>query len=267
MVSETIKRLDPSLFVSEIKIDNICGLCYHVPLFPRATMCCGRVSCQMCITLQASGKKITCPYCKEIIKTEKIIEAPVTVRELASEKIKCLNNTVGCTYTGQLGKNGNTLLIHYKNCEYNLIICLGCQVEFVKCKYDEHLTKEKTCPDPLMNCLICNKTHKRSISNEHNKSDEHNHNLHKRYYELSEKMNAAIHLIKTQNKFNKLLAKIHDKNNKLCVLTAYIENEITKLTIDSNENEKNDHDDVQEEEHDNQNEEDEVEDEQFESED
>ena len=58
-----------------------------------------------------------------------------------------------CTWTGEFGRNGETLVAHVERCPMRLTRCEDCKELLLRGEIDEH--GEQGCPERRVRCIGC----------------------------------------------------------------------------------------------------------------
>ena len=108
-----------------------CTICHMIPRKPAKVPCCGNVFCQSCI-ISHSQKSNRCPLCREELNTELIqIVDKKCERRIMNLVVHCVNQSLGCDWTGELRDVENQS--HIKNtCEYQIT---ECEFKFAGCDF------------------------------------------------------------------------------------------------------------------------------------
>ncbi|AYV84504.1 MAG: putative TNF receptor-associated factor 4-like [Hyperionvirus sp.] len=161
-------------------IDYCCLICHAIPRRPANLKCCGKIYCLECLQkLMTTSTK--CPICRTSIKTTDVVSNPYILEKVNGLSIKCTNNE--CKKIVTIGLDGRNIISHLLLCDYTKGKCSGCQLLFSNKKYKEHLI-ENRCPDVMITCKICTKSYSHNNKDSHKNSEEHLHNLEKKYEAL-----------------------------------------------------------------------------------
>ncbi|XP_061892249.1 RING finger protein 151 isoform X2 [Entelurus aequoreus] len=125
---------DVEWFVETPDYDLICTICQGVLRCPvRAT--CHHIFCKKCI-LRWLKRQETCPCCRKPINACKIYVMFRLSKSIGHLKIKCKNESRGCTVTFPLSEQYS----HKMSCLYELVPCpyQGCNAQLMRCELDTH---------------------------------------------------------------------------------------------------------------------------------
>ena len=134
-------------FIGDVK-EFECPLCLHVTRDPNLTSCCGQHFCQSCISRIIADRK-PCPFCKESRFT--VLLDKKQKRRVLDLKVKCIECSRGCFWTGPLGDLDNH---GSKDCGFTYISCPNdCVMEVQRRFLEDHVAK--SCPKRNFRCKYC----------------------------------------------------------------------------------------------------------------
>lgn len=148
---------------STVNLENIrCVICHEIPLFPSECLSCQNIFCKDCINAWKNVKNICPLQCqgpflyRPIHKTLK--------NTLMTLTFYCKNKEFGCETTDTLV---NILLHEKKSCLFEKVNCpnKNCKMLIFKKIFEEH---KKECLYQTITCLICQLSYYKYVEKEHN---------------------------------------------------------------------------------------------------
>lgn len=132
--------------------DYECPLCLHVTREPSLTSCCGQHFCNACICRVISDGK-PCPVCKS--RKFAIFLDLKQKRRVHLLRVKCLMESRGCSWEGELGRLNNHLSVSGGDCMYIDVSCsYSCGVSMERRYLTAHC--ENDCFKRPSVCQYCN---------------------------------------------------------------------------------------------------------------
>ena len=126
-------------------LQSDCPVCQLVLREPYQATCCGYNFCQVCIE-RNKVRNIPCPCCKAegfYYFPDKRLQ-----RSLYGFKVKCVNQTKGCQWVGELGQLDNHLNTdpseekQLEGCQFTQIHCFQCAQLFLRGDLQRHQSSQ-----------------------------------------------------------------------------------------------------------------------------
>ena len=138
-------------------VQSECPVCLLVLREPYQATCCGYSFCQVCIE-RIKIRNIPCPCCK--VEESDHFPNKGLKRALYEFKVKCIHETKGCQWVGELGELDNHLNSNptkekqLKGCKLVRIQCIHCSELLQRCDIPAHQLDE--CLRRPFSCEYCN---------------------------------------------------------------------------------------------------------------
>ena len=135
-----------------------CPMCLSILRQPYQVTCCGYSFCRLCIE-RTIVRKLPCPCCNA--KKFNCFHNKGLERSLYEFKVKCIHESKGCQWTGELGQLDKHLNIktgedklQLKGCQFVQIQCIYCSKHFQRSDIQIHQSDK--CPIRPFSCKHCN---------------------------------------------------------------------------------------------------------------
>ena len=123
----------------------VCPLCSQVVRDPFQTQCCSNIFCGPCLQLHVKAAR-PCSVCHSRIRA---FRDGASARRVNSLGVRCMQEALGCTWTGMLGE----LCEHLAECPNSSAECSLCGDCLQRCHLADHVSTQ--CRKRLYRCPHC----------------------------------------------------------------------------------------------------------------